>query len=80
MGSLRLGVLRAPDPKSRLDFWQKKFAANVTRDARTTSALAKTGWLVLTVWECEVQSQKILRAVAARIRRHSALTTSGSHR
>jgi len=34
----------------------KKFASNVERDKRATTALAASGWTVLTVWECELKS------------------------
>lgn len=43
-------------PKSRVDFWDEKFAANVARDVRTKRALRVLGWNVLTVWECETKN------------------------
>lgn len=42
-------------PCSRLQFWMKKFQANIERDRRARSALRKLGWRVITVWECEGQ-------------------------
>lgn len=42
-------------PKSRVEFWKEKFAANVGRDARTRRALEQAGWQVLVVWECELR-------------------------
>lgn len=41
-------------PKSNPDFWQKKFSANVERDARATAQLEEIGWRVLVVWECQL--------------------------
>lgn len=41
-------------PKSRRDFWEKKFAGNVERDQATLRKLAAAGWNVLVVWECQV--------------------------
>ena len=41
-------------PKSRLDFWEPKFAANTERDAKNQKALKDAGWTVLLVWECEL--------------------------
>jgi len=41
-------------PKSRQDFWQAKFAANVARDERNQRRLVEAGWNVLVLWECEV--------------------------
>lgn len=34
----------------------KKFESNVERDQRARTALAASGWTVLTVWECELKS------------------------
>lgn len=42
-------------PKTRPDFWQRKFATNVARDARNEQALAAMGWGLLVIWECEVR-------------------------
>lgn len=41
-------------PKNNAGFWQKKFAANVERDARATAQLEELGWRVLIVWECQL--------------------------
>ena len=40
-------------PKTRVSFWEAKFAENAARDARQTAALIDTGWRVLVIWECE---------------------------
>ena len=42
-------------PKSRLDFWSRKFGDNVTRDKNNLSLLKKAGWLPIVVWECEIE-------------------------
>jgi len=42
-------------PKTRVDFWQAKFAANVARDEKCSKALSDAGWTVLVVWECETR-------------------------
>ena len=47
------GCKLASMPKSRTDFWRKKFKDNVTRDERIRRELADAGWKVLVVWECE---------------------------
>lgn len=44
-------------PKSRVDFWEKKLAANRERDARVVERLETSGWSVLVIWECEVCSE-----------------------
>jgi DNA mismatch endonuclease (patch repair protein) len=41
-------------PKSRLDFWKPKLEGNKRRDARNERALARKGWKVLTIWECQL--------------------------
>jgi DNA mismatch endonuclease (patch repair protein) len=53
---------KATAPKTRADFWQAKFDANVARDARQRTAIESTGWRVLTIWECEVKDSNALRA------------------
>ena len=40
-------------PKSRVEFWQKKFNKNVMRDERAREELERMGWRVVTIWECE---------------------------
>lgn len=42
-------------PKTRPEFWQAKFAANVARDQRNEAALAALGWDLLVIWECEIR-------------------------
>jgi DNA mismatch endonuclease, patch repair protein len=41
-------------PKSRLDFWGPKLEANRERDERNKTALEKSGWRVLDIWECQL--------------------------
>jgi DNA mismatch endonuclease (patch repair protein) len=48
-------------PKSRLDFWGPKIARNRKRDTETAKALRKSGWRVLTVWQCETKNIEKLR-------------------
>jgi DNA mismatch endonuclease (patch repair protein) len=44
-------------PKSRVNFWKKKFAENEERDIRNRKALRRKGWNVIVVWECELRDQ-----------------------
>lgn len=48
-------------PKSRLDYWKPKIAANVERDYRTTRELAEMGWMSFVVWQCEIDDKEILK-------------------
>lgn len=56
----RHGCKKTYVPKSRQEFWQTKFSTNVKRDKRDQKLLAKAGWRVLVVWECEVESDKTI--------------------
>lgn len=49
---------KASNPKSREEYWQKKFTANVDRDTRVVSELEALGWRVTTIWECETKSSE----------------------
>lgn len=40
-------------PKSRVEFWQKKFTENLARDRKNLRDLERLGWRCMTVWECE---------------------------
>lgn len=54
------GCRKASTPKTRVEFWQDKFTANVARDERNVAALEADGWSVLTVWECETKAMDSL--------------------
>lgn len=45
-------------PKSRVEFWQKKFEANVKRDYIVRMELRDKGIKCLIVWECTVKKMK----------------------
>jgi DNA mismatch endonuclease (patch repair protein) len=47
-------------PKSRVEFWGKKFAGNVERDKQTGQSLRKMGWRVMVVWECQTGNENTL--------------------
>jgi DNA mismatch endonuclease (patch repair protein) len=51
----------AATPKTRPDFWRKKFEENVARDARARLSLESAGWRVVVFWECETRSAEELR-------------------
>lgn len=54
-------------PKSRVEFWQKKFDDNVRRDAVVKGDLLKLGVKQLIVWECTIRqmikSQELERSI-----------------
>ncbi len=52
------GCQYAYTPKSRVEFWQKKFEANVKRDYVVRMELQDKGVKCLIVWECTVKRMK----------------------
>ena len=46
--------------KSNVEYWTDKVLGNKQRDRRNTKALRDMGWVVLTIWECEVAAPKQL--------------------
>ena len=53
-------------PKSRVDFWNQKFAQNVRRDKRVARALRCDGWRVVTIWECQTPDPSKLQTLLQR--------------
>ena len=59
-------------PKSRLEFWGPKIAANRVRDNRTLNSLRGMGWSVLVVWQCQTKDlEKLEKRIAAFLDRKS---------
>jgi DNA mismatch endonuclease, patch repair protein len=54
------GCKYAYTPKSRIDFWEKKFQDNIKRDEIVLKQLNESGWRVLRIWECEVDDAENL--------------------
>ena len=48
------GCRFATTPKTRKDFWLRKFKKNVARDKEVQAILKKENWRVFVVWECEL--------------------------
>ena len=47
----------ASNPKTRREFWEKKFKENIERDKKTQEKLKNLGWKTKIVWECEIKKQ-----------------------
>lgn len=60
------GCTLAAIPKTRPEFWQKKFEMNVARDRKVVEKLLELGWRVETIWECETRNSD---AIESRLRR-----------
>lgn len=52
------GCKFAYTPKSREEFWQKKFEANKRRDLQVRAELSQKGVRCLIVWECTIREMK----------------------
>lgn len=55
------GCGRASMPASNSEYWNKKFARTMARDAQNQKELESLGWRVLIVWECELKDLNVLR-------------------
>ena len=55
------GCKYAYTPKSRVDFWLRKFEENVARDRKARRQLKAVGWQVIVVWECQTRDHEKLR-------------------
>ena len=51
----------AYNPKTRKNFWNKKFTDTIKRDIKNNIELEKLGWKSVVIWECETQDQDSLR-------------------
>lgn len=45
-------------PKSKIEFWQKKFSANVNRDKIVRKELQELKIKQLIIWECTIKEMK----------------------
>jgi DNA mismatch endonuclease, patch repair protein len=44
-------------PRTREEFWKKKFSETVLRDKKKAEQLEESGWKALTIWECELKDE-----------------------
>lgn len=63
------GCKFAYTPKSRVEFWQRKFQSNVIRDKLVARQLRSLGWRILVIWECQVNDGKKLAQLSKSIKR-----------
>lgn len=61
------GCKYAYTPKTRVDFWQKKFDDNVKRDAAVKGELRKQNIKCLIVWECTIKQMQNIDSMKSRI-------------
>ncbi len=60
------GCKDATTPKTRAEFWEKKFACNVANDEKHKAELEAMGFQVIVLWECEITKHldEVMKQVA----------------
>ena len=53
----------ATTPKTRREFWEKKFDENKLRDQRVYQELKESGWNIVVVWECELKKERLSNTI-----------------
>ena len=53
----------ASTPKTRKEFWESKFKANINRDNLNQANLLLRGWKIIIIWECQLKGdiKKLIR-------------------
>ena len=51
----------ASNPKTRKEFWESKFKANVKRDFEIQEKIKNIGWQSVVIWECELTKIQYLK-------------------
>ena len=51
----------ATTPKTRQDFWNKKFTTNIERDLEIHEKIKNLNWRSVVIWECETKNMENLR-------------------
>lgn len=56
-------------PETNSKFWKDKLLKNIERDKKNELLLKKQGWQVLTVWECEIETNlfSILKIIKSKL-------------
>ena len=49
----------ASTPKTRKEFWENKFKANIKRDLEIQEKIKNLGWQSVVIWECEIKNKEI---------------------
>lgn len=47
-------------PKTNIPYWEEKIRMNRARDERVAAELARDGWGVLVIWQCEQRDPEAL--------------------
>ncbi len=50
---------KASTPKTNIEYWQKKFCKNVSRDIEIRKKIQELGWDIIVVWECKIMNDPV---------------------
>ena len=64
----------AYNPKTRKNFWNKKFTDTIKRDVKNRIDLKRLGWQSAVIWECETLDQDVLRKRIMKIINNERIT------
>ena len=53
----------ATSPKTREEFWENKFNANIKRDLEIQEKIKDIGWKSVIIWECEIKNESKLKSI-----------------
>jgi len=51
------GCKYAYTPKSKIEFWNNKFATNIKRDQEVSEKIKNSDWRQLIIWECQTRNK-----------------------
>lgn len=60
---------RRPMPATNRDYWERKIGRNVERDKRVQGELESIGWKVIRIWEHEMRTPSMRKAVGYQVKR-----------
>ncbi len=63
-------------PKANAGYWDAKRTRNRARDVDVARSLARDGWRVVTIWECELKGADAGRRVVSALRNQAAAVVS----
>ena len=67
------------EPKSNIEFWQKKIETNRRRDRRVSRELRALGWSVIRIRECAIKTNLGRQLATARLARKVAERAQANH-
>lgn len=69
------GCSLSTTPKTNVSFWLTKFAQNIERDRKAAALLRRSGYLVVTVWQCETKDAEMLSRTLSNLQGRVAVRT-----